>query len=134
MISVDTDVIFSALNRSDVNHERARVVLQEANVRDILVISPVVYAELMASPNREGIQAFLERASINVVWDLPPNVWERSGKAFGTYAQRRGGVLPRRLLADFVIAAHAEYHDLAVLTLGETIYNAALPDLTVVTE
>lgn len=133
MTSVDTNVIFSALNRSDVNHEQARASLQRVSESDVLVISPVVYAELMASPNREGIRAFLERASISVLWDLPPDVWEVSGTSFGTYAkQRRGGVLPRRILADFVIAAHAEHHNLIVLTFDKTIYQAVFPDLTIV--
>ena len=55
--------------------------------------------------------------------------------ASGTPAEkRRGGVLPRRILANFVIAAHAEYPDLAMLTFDETIYNAVFSDLTVVSE
>ena len=132
MVSVDTNIIFSALNRKDINHQRAREHLVNVGASDVLTVSPVVYAELMASPDREGIHAFLERADIRVLWETPQSVWERSGLAFGTYAaQRRGGSLPRRIVADFVIAAHAEHHKLSVLTFDETVYKAVFPALRV---
>ena len=131
MISVDTNVILSALNRFDVNYQRAREHLVRLGASEVVVISTVVYAELMASPDQEGIRAFLERADIPVLWSTPQSVWERSGSAFGAYAvQRRGGSLPRRIVADFVIAAHAEHHKLGVLTFDDTVYKAVFPELT----
>jgi predicted nucleic acid-binding protein len=116
----------------DSNHSSALALLEAGRQTDALVIAPVVYAELMASDMRGFIQAFLERSAIPVLWLLPPEVWERAGIAFGEYARmRRGGRLARRLVADFLIAAHAEHHDLKVMTFDSTVYKAVFPQLTV---
>ncbi|MBA2666760.1 MAG: hypothetical protein H0U69_06985, partial [Trueperaceae bacterium] len=40
-------------------------------------------------------------------------VWELAGRTFGVYArQRRSANVPRRLIADYLIAAHAAHHGL----------------------
>lgn len=130
MISVDTNIIFAALNRYDVNHDKAREHLRHWGTAEVLIISPVVFAELAASPDWLGIQAFLERADIRTLWGTPASVWERAGAAFGEYARlRRQGSLPRRIVADFVIAAHAEHHELGVLSFDDTVYKAVFPNL-----
>ena len=131
MISVDTNVIISALNQKDINHALARRILTQHNA-ERLVICPIVYAELMASPGEDGIRAFLDRADIPTLQEMPLEVWEEAGTAFGRYAtRRRKGRLPRRIIADFIIAAHATYHKLKVLTFDTTIYKAVFHDLTV---
>lgn len=112
MTSVDTNIIFSVIDPEDANHANAKPLLETVGQRELLVIAPVVYAELMASRIREVIRQFLKDAAIEVLWDIPPGVWDRAGVTFGTYArERRQGRLPRRLVADFVIAAHAEHHN-----------------------
>jgi predicted nucleic acid-binding protein len=131
--SVDSNVIFAALTPHETHHERARQLLREANPQG-LRLSPVVYAELMASSEREALKEFLERAGLEVLWEMPAAVWERAGVAFGDYARaRRGGRLPRRLIADFLIAAHAEHHGLSVLSFDDTVYRAVFPGLRVMT-
>ena len=133
MTSVDTNIIFSLLNRRDRNHQLARRAMEEMAQRDVMVIAPIVYAELMASSDREAILRFLDRAGINVLWELPREVWNQAGIAFGRYAtERQQGHLPRRLIADFVIAAHAEYHSLSVLTFDTTVYHAVYQQLDVI--
>ncbi len=70
-----------------------------------------------------------------MLWDMPPEVWERAGVAFGSYArERRKGQLPRRLVADFLIGAHAEYHKLALLTFGDTVFRAAFPEVGLIAQ
>ncbi|MDR7392484.1 MAG: PIN domain nuclease, partial [Armatimonadota bacterium] len=65
----------------------------------------------------------LEKAQVDVLWDMPPVVWERAGRASGEYARtRRGRVLPRRIVADFLVGAHAEHHGLAVATLDPVVF------------
>lgn len=126
MISVDTNVIISALNQKDVNHLVARQLLSEHGSREAPVISPVVYAELMAAPGRDGVRAFLERAEIAALVETLLELWEKAGTTFGDDAvQRRKGQLPRRIVADFVSAAHAAHHDLKVMTLDRAVYDAA---------
>jgi predicted nucleic acid-binding protein len=59
-------------------------------------------------------------------------VGELAGTSFGDYArQRRSGKLPRRLIADFLVAAHAAHHGLRVLTFDRTVYDAMFPHLLV---
>ncbi|ADD26850.1 PIN domain-containing protein [Meiothermus ruber] len=80
MISLDTNVIFSALNKAGVHHDRARQLLKKYGA---LVLSPVVHAELMASSDAPGIQLFLQKAQISTLWEVPPAVWEAAGRGFG---------------------------------------------------
>ncbi|PZA06038.1 MULTISPECIES: type II toxin-antitoxin system VapC family toxin [unclassified Meiothermus] len=133
MISLDTNVIFSALNPADLHHTRARRLLREHGAAEVLVLSPVVYAELMASSDAAGIRLFLQKAQITTLWEMPQAVWEAAGRAFGQYARlRRGGVLPRRILADFLIAAHAEHHGLEVMSFDDAIYAEVFPELRLI--
>jgi predicted nucleic acid-binding protein len=133
MISLDTNVIFSALNPADVHHAQARRLLSEYGALEALVLSPVVHAELMASADAPGIRMFLQKAQIATLWEMPQAVWEAAGRAFGQYAQlRRSGRLPRRILADFLIAAHAEHHRLGVMSFDDTVYTAVFPSLRLI--
>ena len=57
------------------------------------------------------------------------------GGAFQACAARRrrhGEAGPRRILADFVIGAHAIEKGYRLLTLDDRIYRAAFPDLKIV--
>jgi predicted nucleic acid-binding protein len=92
----------------------------------------VVYAELLTSKRPAAMQDFLAMAQISVVWTMPIEVWELAGRSFGDYArQRRSGIPPGRLIADFLIAAHAEHHGLRVPTFGRTVYDAMFSHLLV---
>lgn len=133
MISLDTNVVFSALNPADVNHARARRLLAKHGAAEALTLSPVVYAELMASPDASGIRLFLEKAQIATLWEMPEAVWLEAGTAFGQYAGlRRGGALPRRIVADFLIAAHARHHALGMMSFDDTVYAAVFPGLRLI--
>jgi predicted nucleic acid-binding protein len=130
MISLDTNVIFSVLNPHDTNHSAARTLLTST---ERLVISPVVYSELSASPDFSGIQVFLEKAQIEVLWEMPEDIWIGAGVALGQYASlRRSGKLPRRIAADFLIGAHAKYYGLSLISFDNTVYKAVFPDLKLV--
>lgn len=133
MISLDTNTIFSALNPHDANHPRARALLSEWGAQEALVVSPIVYSELCASPDIAGIRVFLEKAQIEVLWEMPKTVWQQAGDALGQYAfQRRGGQLPRRMVADFLIGAHAQHHKLRLMSFDETVYAALFPGLKLI--
>ncbi|MDR5676981.1 MAG: type II toxin-antitoxin system VapC family toxin [Armatimonadota bacterium] len=122
MISLDTNVLLAAFDPEDACHLQALQLLDQVG-SEALAICPVVYSELAASRSWEGLRAFLEKAQVDVLWDMPPVVWERAGRASGEYARtRRGGVLPRRIVADFLVGAHAEHHGLAVATLDPVVF------------
>lgn len=133
MISVDSNIIFSAFNVNDANHTRAVKLISKHAALEPLVVSPMVFAELNASKLRAKLIEFLADSEIEVFWDVPELIWERAGIAFGEYATKRlAGVLPRRILADFLIGAHAEQHSLKIMTFDSTAYSAVFPALELI--
>jgi predicted nucleic acid-binding protein len=129
MISLDTNLVLSAINPNDTNHARAVNALV-AYSSQAFCLCPVVYTELRASATWPGIELWLTSQGIGVVWDMPDLVWDAAGMAFGQYATlRKAGLIPRRIAADFLIAAHAEHHGLEVLTFDDTVFKAVFPSV-----
>jgi len=129
MTSLDTNILLAALDTSSPQQKVAQQSILKAAKRGPLLVCPPVYAELRASANWEHqIDFFLSSTGIRVAWAMPDSLWDRAGQALGSYARlRKGGQLPRRILANFLIAAHAEHHGLAVLTFDPTVYKAVFP-------
>ncbi len=102
-----------------------------------LVLCGPVYAELAAAPGLQvdALDRFLAAGAIAVHWDLSRDVWLRAADAYRAYADRRradGGGWPRRILADFVIGAHAELHADLLLTYNSGDFGRMFPDLEVI--
>lgn len=136
--ALDTNVIVALWDASDGLHLAARKALDTIWSRDQLVVSGVVYAELIGAPKRsEGfVDRFCEDAGIAVEWELPEKVWRMAGRAFQGYASRRkrqGGSQPRRLLADFLVGAHAFGNGYRLLTADAGLYKASFPRLEIAT-
>ena len=136
--AVDTNVVIALWDKDLSLSSLAQKALETAFSRGALVIAAPVFAELQAAPGRtEGfVDSFLEDTAIAVDWDLDEAVWRAAGRAFQAYAERRrkqrdSGT--RRILADFLIGAHAQTRGYRLLTLDERIYRAAFPKLTIET-
>jgi hypothetical protein len=102
------------------------------------VIAAPVYAELLAYPyaTLEFLERFLDGGAIEVDFELTPEVWKEAGRRFSRYAARRrrsGGHQPQRLLADFIIGAHALRHADRLLTLDVARYRRDFPELRLIT-
>jgi len=100
------------------------------------MISAVVFAELVAAPGRTEafLDSFFDETGILVDWNLEEAIWRAAGRAFERYAARRrkqGDAGPRRILADFLVGAHALRRGCSLLTLDEGLYRAAFPQLRV---
>lgn len=135
--AVDTNV-FAALLRGTVEEAGlARRALRKADDAGALVVSPPVYAELAAAPGGDAgaLDAFLERAEVRVDWVIGEDVWREAARAYRAYAERRRTQPedhgPRKILADFIIGAHALLLASALLTFDRRIYRAAFPELEV---
>ena len=66
---------------------------------------------------------------------MDESVWQTAGKSFQKYASRRRkqkAGQPRRVLADFLIGAHALEKGYSLLTLDEGLYRAAFRKLHIV--
>src|SRR2546430_4184726 len=135
--AIDTNVLIALWDRDETLNSAAQAALDDAFARGKLIISGAVFAELLAFPRRTEIflDQFLTETGIAVDWATQESMWRVAGKAFQRYANRRrkqkvGG--PRRILADFVIGAHALEKGYGLLTLDDGIYRAAFPKLQIV--
>jgi predicted nucleic acid-binding protein len=135
--AVDTNAIVALWSPEPVLNQAAQAALDMAHERGGLVICAPVFAELMASPGRseQFLRLFLSETAIAVDWTLEEAIWRAAGFAFQTYAARRrrqGNRGPRRILADFLIGAHAQHRGYSLLTLDSRLYGSAFPELRVV--
>ena len=135
--AADTNVFVALWDREHDLNTAARTALDAAFRRGGLMISAVVFAELAAAPGRSEafLDSFLDETGILVDWRLEEAIWRAAGRAFQGHAARRraqGAGGPRRILADFLVGAHALVRGCPLLTLDDHLYGAAFPRLDVV--
>ena len=131
MIFVDTNVVVDLLEPdprwSGWSGER----LAEAALHDRVVASTVVVAECAG---RFGGLSELRTAfaALDIeIDDVPIEAMFSAGHAFRAY--RRGGAVREKILADFLIAAHAVERRAALITRDTRLYRSYFPDLTLIT-
>jgi len=134
--AVDTNVI-SALWSGEPAASRVAGQLEQAHAQGGLVISAPVYAELLAHPSvvPHFVDNFLADTGVTVDFDLDEPVWRQAASSFAAYAHRRRrshGGSPKRLLVDFIIAAHALLQADRLMTLDARRYKQDFPKLRVV--
>jgi predicted nucleic acid-binding protein len=135
--ALDTNVLVALWQADDSLNLGAQHALDHARLRGDLTIAGPVYAELLAFPGRGPafLEEFCRETLIRIDWEFAAQDWRDAGKAFQAYASRRrkarqaGG--PRRILADFLIGAHASRRSHALLTLDGGTYRAAFPTLKI---
>jgi len=135
--SIDTNVIIALWDRDLAISSAAQSALDNALERGGLVVGAPVFAELMAAPGRGEtfLTSFFRDTGIAIEWNLQEAVWRAAGRSFQKYAARRRGKRdtgPRRILADFLIGAHASERGYRLLTLDDRLYRAAFPGLALV--
>ena len=131
--ALDTNVL-SALWSGEPSARGIESVLFKARGEGGLVICAPVYCELLAHPSatQRFVQEFLGETGIFVDFLLDEQVWQRAANAFVAYAQRRRrsrGGSPKRMLVDFVIAAHALLRADRLMTLDASRYRRDFPKL-----
>lgn len=133
--AIDTNVI-SCLWSGEATAQSIAIALHESQGLGGLAICPPVYAELRAYPGatREFVDGFLADTNVVVDWALDDAVWQLVADRFSRYAERRrahaGHV--KRLLADFVIGAHALLRADRLMTLDHGRYERDFGDLKIV--
>lgn len=134
--ALDTNVLVALWDRNDTLNSAAQAALDDAFARGKLVISGAVFAELLAFQQRTEtfLDQFLKDTGISVDWTTDESIWRVAGMAFQKYAKRRRKQKngPRRILADFLIGAHALEKGYRFLTLDDGIYPTAFPKLQIV--
>lgn len=131
--AIDTNVI-SAIWSREPSAEWATEQLGEARVEGALLVSPFVFVELLAYPGSTEAftRGFLEATGIGIDTKIEERVWSVTGQRYALYAARRRratGEGPRRLLADFLIGAHALVQAERLLTLDPSRFRQDFPEL-----
>jgi predicted nucleic acid-binding protein len=111
--------------------------LSEAYAEGALVVSAPVFVELSAIPigTAPRIAMLLDEMNIAVDFELGEDVWRLAASSFAAYAVRRrrsGGGSPKRLPADFVIAAHALLKADRLMTRDTNRYGLDFPNLRLI--
>jgi predicted nucleic acid-binding protein len=135
--ALDTNVI-SAIWSAELAARAVSEALEAASAEGGLVIAAPVYAELLAYPRMttQDLDQFLGGGSVDVDFDLSPQVWRESGERFSRYASRRrrsNAGQPQRLFADFIIGAHALLQADRLMTLDANRYRREFPELRLIT-
>ena len=136
--AIDTNVIVALWDPDSALSAAAQAALDAAIQRGPLVVAAPVFVELMAAPgrNEDFLDRFFQDTSILVDWNLDKAIWRLAGRAFQAHAsrrRRRRDTGPRRILADFLIGAHALRRGHRLLTLDDRVFSTAFPRLTVLT-
>src|ERR1035441_6747689 len=102
--AIDTNV-FSAIWSWEPSAERASVQLGKARMEGSLVISPFVFAELLAYPRATEafVNRFMDATGVVIDYKMEERLWTEAGLRYARYASRRRkatGEGPRRILAD----------------------------------
>lgn len=136
--AIDTNIIVALWDKDIALNSLAQCALDTALRQGNLIVAAPVFAELLAFPGRGEafLDSFFSETGITVDWILHEAVWRTAGRAFQAYAARRrrhrdSG--PRRILADFLIGAHAFQNGFRLLTLNDRLYRAPFPRLSIIT-
>lgn len=129
-VLVDSNVLLDVLVPDPVWESWSAAALQEAAEERILVINPLIYAEVSVGFSRiEDLDAALPLESFR----RDPLPWEAgflAGKSFLTYRKRRGE--RRSPLPDFYIGAHAAVAGMTLLTRDAARYRTYFPRLDLI--
>ncbi|GGR12797.1 type II toxin-antitoxin system VapC family toxin [Deinococcus ruber] len=117
-VALDTNILLSLVNNEPTATDVASA-LDGLRTSSRLLLSAPVYAELIGF--YPGIVTLLNAQRIEIDPHFDYACWTRAGVAYAAYAvrrQRSAGGLPRRILPDFLIAAHASVRQASLFTLN----------------
>lgn len=136
--AVDTNVFIALFAGDEDASSWAEHSLEEASTRATLAVCPAVYAELMAGERSlETLEGFFSDGGMEVDWEMSGEVWRTAGSRYGFYARHRKRQPvdpgPRRILADFLVGAHALHKGGGVLlTTDSRIFSVYFPEVRIV--
>jgi predicted nucleic acid-binding protein len=138
--AVDTNVLSAIWGRESNARELSRELAEARRAGSVVICGPV-FAEAMACPGATEafVRTFLEQTGVQAAFDLGEDVWTQSGRRFTRSAERKRRSVrqalkhePKRVLADFIIGAHALLHADRLMTLDQRRYRKDFPELKLV--
>ena len=131
MLLVDTNVILDVIEDDPKWAAWSQAQLDSAGLKEVLIINPVVYAELSLAFQRiEELEAVLTKTGLRVE-PVPREALFLAGKVF-LQCRRRGGIRTG-VLPDFFIGAHAAVAGMPLLTRDVSRYETYFPKLKLIT-
>ena len=133
MIIVDSNVVIDILDRDPTWFDWSLENLERGAAAGALTINPIVVAE--ASPRFGNLQDFMSAIEGMGIGHTPLDAEAafNAGVAFQRYRRTRPAEAPKAILADFLIAGHAQALNATVLTRDPRFYRTYFPDLTLIT-
>lgn len=129
-VLVDSNVILDVLTEDPTWFDWSSAALAAAAEREVLVVNPLVYAEVSVRFERiEELDAALPPEHFRRE-GLPWEAGFLAGKCFRSY--RRGGGTRRSPLPDFYVGAHAAVRGYTLLTRDPGRYRTYFPRLKLI--
>jgi predicted nucleic acid-binding protein len=135
--AVDTNVIVALWDPDAALSSAVQFALDTASEAGGIIVSAPVFAELLAARFRDEqfMNRFIADTGLILEWEMSEQVWRTAGRAYQLLAARRRRqreTEPRRILADFLIGAHAAENGYRLLTLDARFYRLAFPKLNII--
>ncbi len=131
MILVDSCVLMDVLGGDPVWASWSQAQLDIWSERGPLLINPIIYAELAPGyTDPQSLEVAITIAALDYR-DVPKAALFLAGKAHQTYRRRGGG--RARVLADFVIGAHANILGVPLLTRDAQRFRGYFPGVRLIT-
>ena len=129
--AVDTNVLLDLLLQDPSFGARAEEALRAASKDGALVVCEIVYAELAGLfPSHEALEAFLRETGIQLKPSSPDSLW-KAGELWRRFCveRPRHAAVARRVVADFLVGAHAMLHAEQLLTRDTDFYHTVFAGL-----
>ncbi|MGD9563804.1 MAG: type II toxin-antitoxin system VapC family toxin [Pyrinomonadaceae bacterium] len=135
--AIDTNILIALWDSRDALNVQAQNALDSVSDSGSLVVSGMVFAELLSAPGRteKMVETFLAETGIKIDWTIDEPIWRSAAAGFQGYSKRRKKQKqkePKRILTDFLVGAHAYERKYALLTLDNRIFRAAFPRLKII--
>ena len=131
--AVDTSVLLDLLLQDPSFAARAEEELRKASKEGALIICEIVYAELAGLfPSQRALETFLRETSIQLKPSHPEMLW-KAGELWRRFCleRPRHSAVARRILADFLIGAHAMLQAEQLLTRDKDFYHSVFTGLRI---
>ncbi len=130
VLALDTNFLQAILDSARIHHGNAiDVLVQYANAK--LVICGMVFSEALCMPDisLSELELSLNDFAIEVEWYLSEQVWKEAGLARATQLRHRNPNSSKRVIADFIIGAHANTQKYWLCTFDSKGFRMAFPSL-----